>query len=186
MDACSFAPIATTSGINLALLVALKQQIAEHEVGVGSVRLRVNYAPLTYAVVLFVLACVGQLGFGALLLALLSGHAAWAFLRYWRRNPMTGEHGDPSDAFAFATFFPDPIRPFVAVVANVLHLVCTPVLNCLLSIGATSPSGNGVKQELVNSIVQDRTSAIDAERRRQRALKSLDERMAGSQSEPAL
>lgn len=172
--------------MNLALLMVLKQQIAEHEVGVGGVRLRVNYTPLVYSLLLVLLACMGQLGLGSLVMSLISGHAAWAYLRYWRRDPMTSERGDPTEAFAFATLFPDPIRPFVSVASNVMHLVCTPALKCLQSLGSSALTGNGVKQDLVNSIVQDRGSAIDAERRRQRALKSLDERIAGSQSEPAL
>lgn len=178
--------MATVAGLNLALLVAMKQQIPEHEVGFSSVKLRMNYAPLTYILVLFVLALIGQLNPVALFFSLICFHSSWVYLRYFKTHDLTGARGDSSDAFAFATLFPDPIRPFVVIVSNVLHLVCRPVLSLLLPSRNSAPVANGGKQDLVNSITQERASSVDAERRRQRAMKTLDERLAGSQSDSAV
>lgn len=177
-----FDPIATAHGINLATLVALKAHIPEHEVGFGAARLKVNYAPGAFAASLVVLMLLGQLSPFALVMAFTSGHTAWAWLRYVQRNPNTGERGDSSENFAFVTFFPLPLRPIVAPLANIVFAVSAP----LCGIVQSEQSTPGPKQELVNSIVQDRASAIDAERRRQRAQKALDDRMAGSASEPAI
>lgn len=158
----------------------------DHDAAFGPLRLRINYAPLAYALVLACLAAGGQLSGGGLFLALVCMHAAWTYLRYFRANDLNGVRGDASDAFAFATLFPDPVRPLVAVAGSVIHLVCRPLIGVLLAAGGEAPAaGAGAKADLVSSIAQERTSAQDAERRRQRAMKALDERLAGSQSDSA-
>ncbi len=178
-----FTPIATASGFNLALLIALKQHIPDHEVGFGSARMRLSLAPFAFACTSVVLSLLGQLSLPSLMLGLITGNLAWAWLRFARRSPLSGERGDSSEGFAFATLFPPPMRPAMTVVGNMTFIVFRPIINLA---NETVANANGPKQELVNSIVQDRGNPIDAERRRQRAQKALDERIAGSTSEPAI
>lgn len=37
-------------------------------------------------------------------------YLSWIYLRYWQRKPETKLKGDPSDDFAFSTFFPEFLR----------------------------------------------------------------------------
>lgn len=37
-------------------------------------------------------------------------YVSWIYLRYWQRKPETKLKGDPSDDFAFSTFFPEFLR----------------------------------------------------------------------------
>lgn len=39
-------------------------------------------------------------------------YISWIYLRYWQKKPETKLRGDPSDEFAFSTFFPEPLRWF--------------------------------------------------------------------------
>lgn len=178
-----FTPIATATGFNIALLVALKQHIPDHEIGFGAARLRLSLAPFAYVCASGVLTLVGQLSLASFVLGLVTGNLAWAWVRFIRRSPLSGERGDSSDGFAFATLFPPPLRPTMAVVGNVAFIVFAPIINLA---NESSANADGPKQELANSIVQDRGNPIDAERRRQRAQKALDERLASSASEPAI
>lgn len=41
-------------------------------------------------------------------------YISWIYLRYWQKKPETKLRGDPSDEFAFSTFFPEPLR-FVSI-----------------------------------------------------------------------
>jgi len=174
-----FKPIASFSGINLVMLIALKHQIPDHEVGMAGFKLSLNYAPLAYVSILLITALLGQLQPANVVMAVLSGQFSWLYMRYLRVNE--GIRGDPSENFSFASFFPPQMQPPISAVANVAFALCVrPVLGSGTINEAKQP------QQLVNTIVQDRASTIDAERRRQRAQKSLDERMAGSASEPAI
>jgi hypothetical protein len=37
-------------------------------------------------------------------------YMSWIYLRYWQRKPETKHKGDPSEDFAFSTFFPELLR----------------------------------------------------------------------------
>lgn len=41
---------------------------------------------------------------------ILGTYISWIYLRYWQKKPETKLRGDPSDEFAFSTFFPEPLR----------------------------------------------------------------------------
>jgi hypothetical protein len=37
-------------------------------------------------------------------------YISWIYLRYWQMKPETNLRGDPSEDFAFSTFFPEFLR----------------------------------------------------------------------------
>ena len=43
---------------------------------------------------------------------------AWVYLRFYQRQNGTKEKGDMSDSFTFASFFPEVVRPPIAILAN--------------------------------------------------------------------
>lgn len=182
-----FTPIASFSGINLVMLIALKHQIPDHEVGLYGVKLSLNYAPVAYVAILAATALLGELQAASVAMAILAGQFSWMYMRYLRVSPDNSYRGDPSENFSFASFFPPQLHVPISAVANVAFAICIrPVLGADDSAFQNNTSKQQPQQQIVNTIVQDRASQLDAERRRQRAQKSLDERMAGSASEPAI
>ena len=46
---------------------------------------------------------------------------SWIYLRYLQRRQETNFRGDPSDEFAFASFFPDFLRPVISPISSIFH-----------------------------------------------------------------
>ncbi|XP_058088427.1 rhomboid-like protein 19 [Magnolia sinica] len=44
---------------------------------------------------------------------------SWIYLRYLQRKPETNLKRDPSDEFAFSTFFPEFLRPIIDPIASI-------------------------------------------------------------------
>jgi hypothetical protein len=128
--------------IQAGFLVAFKQLVPEHTVAIakGLIRMRVKHFP---AIFLFANTLSGVV-FGtetALFLAWFGFFTAWVYLRFYRTSPSissaaTGDgsviHGDASDTFAFAYFFPEPIHTPIAKLSDQIYntlitfKVCTP------------------------------------------------------------
>lgn len=97
---------------------------------------------------------------------------SWIYLRFYQ-NHGNGNTGDMSDSFTFASFFPDTIQPIVAILSNTLHSILVRMHICKkptrrfeISAPPTIP------------ISLPGTDSADAERRRQLALKALNERLS--------
>lgn len=110
-------------GVLSGLLVALKQAIPENEVTIlTSIRLKVKQIPSIYIGVSCMGALVMGVGIKVIPFVLWGGFAAWFYLRYFHRAPESGLQGDPSEQFAFSTFFPENIQPFVSAVAGTCYV----------------------------------------------------------------
>lgn len=164
----SFSPVATTNGMCTALLVAVKQLIPEHEIGASAVKLSANYLPILYITLVTTLTVIGLTSLGDLFFTLAAFQFSWLYLRYFQRR--NGERGDLSDSFSYASMFPEPLRTVVAIFANVGFVLFKPIL---MAGHVTQTESELIQQQAPVSKV----ASIDAERRRQRALKALDERM---------
>lgn len=163
----SFTPIGTTNGICSALLIAIKQLIPDHKIGTVHVGTTANYLPLIYLAICFALTVLTILPIGAFIFTLTAVQASWLYLRYFRYS--NGTHGDFSDAFAYSTLFPTPIRPVISVISNIAFHSFKPLL---MSVQQTPPESMNE-----TSAQPSKASAFETERRRQRALKVLDERL---------
>lgn len=78
--------------------------------------------------------------------------------------------GDPSEAFSYASMFPEPLRTVVAIFANFTFVLFKPIITAVLGV---KPENEQPQQQAPVS----KAATVDAERRRQRALRALDERM---------
>lgn len=172
----SFTPIGTTNGICAALLVAIKQLIPEHEIGVSSINVPANFLPLIYILIVLILTIASFFSIGTLFLTCFAFQLSWLYLRYFRFS--SGSYGDVSDTFAYQTLFPNPLRPAVSILANLGYLVFKPVLNIAHRSGQTQP-----RMETPDDNTSPKTSTMETERRRQRALKVLDERLQAASDE---
>ncbi|NWV73645.1 TM115 protein, partial [Dasyornis broadbenti] len=91
-------------------------------------------------------------------------------LRFYQRH--SRGRGDMSDHFAFATFFPEILQPMVGLVANLVHSVLVKVRVCRKTVKRYDV---GAPSSITISLPG--TDPQDAERRRQLALKALNERL---------
>ncbi|NXR81525.1 TM115 protein, partial [Pycnonotus jocosus] len=91
-------------------------------------------------------------------------------LRFYQRH--SRGRGDMSDHFAFATFFPEILQPVVGLVANLVHSVLVKVRLCRKTVKRYDV---GAPSSITISLPG--TDPQDAERRRQLALKALNERL---------
>ncbi|KPP66784.1 transmembrane protein 115-like [Scleropages formosus] len=152
------------------VLVALKQTMGDLTVlRVPQVRLKV--APMLVLLTLAVLrlttllettAPLASYGYG-----LLSG---WVYLRFYQKH--SRGRGDMSDHFAFASFFPEILQPVVGLVAGLVHGLLVKIRVCRKMVKRYDV---GAPSSITISLPG--TDPQDAERRRQLALKALNERL---------
>ena len=107
--------------------------------------------------------------------------ASWIYLRFYKTaipDLETGQpsplRGDASDTFAFAEFFPDPVKPLVAVFSSQVYSVLVSLRIC------TPFSAADVSASRGDTFIQRGNpggARAEAERRRALALKALDQRL---------
>ncbi|MEE6515877.1 hypothetical protein FKM82_025013 [Ascaphus truei] len=100
-------------------------------------------------------------------LGLLSG---WVYLRFYQRH--SRGRGDMSDHFSFASFFPGPVQPPAALLGSLAHAVLVKLRLCPRAVKRYDV---GAPSSITISLPG--TDPQDAERRRQLALKALNERL---------
>lgn len=180
-----FTPVGGLSAVIFGLLVAVKQLIPDHTLGSGPVALRVNYVPLIVATAAFSAYLGNLLHLGGLIFSIGGLYFSWLYLRFFQRRET--DRGDMNDAFAFHTFFPDPLAPVVALVSALVFAAFAPLIRAITAPMAqqkpATPAAPG-PSALENYPPSQRVDTADAERRRQRALRALDERLSASKSEP--
>lgn len=143
--------------------------------------MRVPRFPLIYVGLVAVLSLTPLLTSASLLLATFGLLASWTYLRFYKTvfpdldsSQPTSMRGDASETFAFAEFFPGPLKPFVAVITDqifnvlVAMRICTPFSQADIS---AAQSGNFMQRTAHGGV------RAEAERRRALALKVLDQRL---------
>jgi len=161
-------------GYIAAFSVAVKQIMPDHvllNLPIGKVRNR--HVPLIVVVLAVLVNIFGGVSgtypwlFGMGLLT------SWVYLRFFQKHNNKTK-GDSADHFAFATFFPEPITPIVAVASNSIFNLLITLKICKKQVhryNMAAPSGS-------ITVSLPGTNAEDAERRRQIALKALNERLS--------
>nr|XP_033782351.1 transmembrane protein 115 [Geotrypetes seraphini] len=151
------------------VLVALKQTTGDAVVlKVPQVRMKVVPMLLLLALAALRLTALiesnrlASYGFGVL--------SSWVYLRFYQRH--SRGRGDMSDHFAFATFFPEVLQPVVGLAASLVHRVLVKVRICRKTVKRYDV---GAPSSITISLPG--TDPQDAERRRQLALKALNERL---------
>lgn len=102
---------------------------------------------------------------------------SWVYLRFYQWHP--NGHGDSSESFTFASFFPTVMQPFIGILVNPMYLCC-------LKVGVVKPPAppRTVSTSSLSSISisMPGVDPHDIERRRLIALKALSERLKSSES----
>lgn len=166
--------------LQVGILVALTQQIPEHQVLLfGVVGTRVKKLPMLYVTVSNIACIIGYqspwilIQFGWLV--------SWIYLRFYKRTggDIIGQGqatwGDRSETFAFVTWFPPIAHKPVGALSNFVYNLATRVglVKAYPSLEEYETSG-GAYSALPGG------ARAEAERRRAMALKALDQRLAHS------
>ena len=175
--------IAGTVPLQISFLVAFSQLVPAHTVTLfrGILSMRVPRFPLLYIGFVTILSLTPLLSSASFCLAIFGFLTSWTYLRFYKAvfpdldsSQPTSLRGDASETFAFAEFFPGPVKPFVAAFADqvfdvlVAMRLCTPFSHSDMSIArGERPLQRG----------QPGGARAEAERRRALALKALDQRL---------
>ncbi|EFQ29948.1 eukaryotic integral membrane protein [Colletotrichum graminicola] len=168
--------------MQISFLVAFSQLVPAHTVTLfrGILSLRVPRFPLLYLGIVFVLSLTPLLTTASFSLAVSGFLTSWTYLRFYKTvfpdldsSQPTSLRGDASETFAFAEFFPAPVKPFVATVSAQIFEVLVAMRLCT-PFSDNGPAGRG------NNYIQRSApggARAEAERRRALALKTLDQRL---------
>ncbi|KAI5462289.1 eukaryotic integral membrane protein-domain-containing protein [Mariannaea sp. PMI_226] len=180
--------ISGTIPVQIGFLVAFSQLVPAHTVTLfrGILSLRVPRFPLLYIGIVFLLSLTPLLNRASFWLALFGFITSWTYLRFYKTvfpdldsAQPTSLRGDASETFAFAEFFPGPVKPFVAALSDqvfsalVAMRVCTPF----------SQAGHS-RNDSVSHRSAPGGARAEAERRRAIALRALDQRLHAATSTP--
>ncbi|XP_055685344.1 transmembrane protein 115 [Lutzomyia longipalpis] len=100
---------------------------------------------------------------------------SWIYLRFIQRH-RNGSRGDYSENFAFVRFFPIVLQPFVSILVNPIYYTCRR-LGIIKHTPVPPATSNTLPLSSV-SISMGGVDPYDMERRRQIALKALNERLS--------
>jgi hypothetical protein len=134
--------------------------------------------PLTVLTVSIIMWAIGLLE-GAYCTMFASGIiTSWIYLRFYQRHS-NGTKGDMAENFTFTSFFPNVLQPPISVLANSIFQFFVKVGLCRKPVKrfADTSGPSSISISLPGS------DPHDAERRRQKALKLLSERLGHSKDE---
>jgi len=145
--------------------VAFKQLFPDYEIPLSGIRAK--HIPLSLLVINFIL-CLCRVPHN-LPFTFFGIMVSFTYLRFYQvkiSDGMTKVVGDLNESFSFSSLFPEIIAPFVQVLANTVFAFLK-VMNCCKN------------AELSHENLQNRAHNTndDAERRRGKALRSLEQRM---------
>ncbi|KJR87087.1 rhomboid family protein [Sporothrix schenckii 1099-18] len=190
--------VAGTIPLQIAFLVAFSQLVPAHTVTLfrGILSLRVPLFPLLYLVAVIALSLTPILTAASTFLAVFSFLTSWTYLRFYKSafpdldvSQGPSLRGDASETFAFAEFFPAPVKPVVAAVADAVFgilvavRICTPFSAADISAraaAAAAAGGDGYNMHHGGHHGQrggPGGTRAEAERRRALALRALDQRL---------
>ncbi|PWA69828.1 rhomboid protein-related protein [Artemisia annua] len=159
-------PLCGFSGVLSGLLVGLKQIIPDQEL--PTLRLKMKWLPSIMLLLAIVLSFITEEAATYLPILIFGTYIGWIYLRYFQRKQETGYKGDPSDEFAFSTFFPELVRPAIDPIASIFdRMLC----------GRSEASTDG-RGYTVGSTTLPGSDPIEATRRRERGARALEERLA--------
>nr|XP_043618072.1 rhomboid-like protein 19 [Erigeron canadensis] len=161
-----YMPLSGSGGALSGLLVGVKQIMPDQEM--SPLKIKAKWLP---SIVLFL--SIGMSLFSVepatcLPILLFGTYIGWIYLRYFQRKQETKVQGDPSDEFAFSTFFPESIRPLVDPISSIFHQM-------LFGRPEVSIETRGYT---VGTAVLPGSDSIEASRRRERGARALEERLA--------
>ncbi|KAI5711973.1 hypothetical protein M8J75_004719 [Diaphorina citri] len=179
-DLLFFVRIHGLTGYISGVLVAVKQIMPDHVI-LNTVlgKMTNRNIPLLVILIASILWLIGLVDSIRPTMTLFGTLVSWIYLRFYQYHT-NGTRGDMADNFNFANFFPTIIQPPIAVVCNTIHEFLVRIGLCRKMVRkfdmSVAPS-SGI------TITLPGIDPNDAERRRQLALKALNERTKNQASQ---
>lgn len=164
-----YMPVSGFHGVLSGFLVGVKQIMPDQELSLlGVAKIKAKWLP-SLMIFLSVVASFFTVDSAAYLPMIIFGtYMSWIYLRYMQRKPETNFKGDPSDEFAFSTFFPEVLRPIINPIATIFHrMFC-----------GRSEASDEAKGYVLGGNPLPGSDPIEASRRRERGARALEERLA--------
>jgi hypothetical protein len=172
-------------------LVAFSQLVPAHTVTLfrGIISLRVPRFPLLYIILITVLALTPLFTSAAFFLSIFGFLVSWTYLRFYKTafpdletSQPSSLRGDASETFAFAEFFPDPVRGPISAFSNQIYNLLVTLRICTPFSAADVSASRG--DSYLSRSAPSSTRA-ETERRRALALKALDQRLHAATANPS-
>ncbi|KAE9419092.1 hypothetical protein Angca_002259, partial [Angiostrongylus cantonensis] len=161
--------------LNSAVLVLIKQFLPDSiflETPLG--RIKYTHTPLLVVLLSSLLSVLGVIRPVVILQCLLAVQISWTYLRFFNPHESDSFYGDSSEHFVWASLFPRAVQPCCSILGRVFF-------RSLAKLGVCKRSVRHVDlTSLQNVEIGLRgldSTARDAERRRQKALRDLNERL---------
>ncbi|KAL6527108.1 Rhomboid-like protein 19 [Orobanche gracilis] len=117
---CKFySPVSGFQGVLSGLLVGTKQIIPDPELSL--LKIKAKWLPSIALLVSIGVSFFTTDSTSYLPTLIYDTYIGWIYLRYWQKKPKTNRRGDPSDEFAFSTFFPEFLRRVIDHIATILE-----------------------------------------------------------------
>lgn len=166
-----YLPTSGFQGVLYGFLVGIKQIMPDEEM--PFLKIKAKWLPSLALLVCAALSFFAVDSSSYLPTSVFGTYIGWVYLRYWQRNPETKLKGDPSDEFAFSTFFPQLLRPIIDPIASILDRMM-----CGKRYESSKEESEGFT---LGGIPLPGSDPIEASRRRERGARALEERLVASE-----
>lgn len=161
-----YMPLSGFLGVLSGFFVGIKQIIPDQELSL--LKIKAKWLPSLSVLLSVVVSFFTAEPAKYLPTVIFGTYMSWIYLRYLQNNPETKHRGDPSDEFAFSTFFPEFLRPVINPIASIFdRMLC----------GRTATSDEAMGYTTGGAPLPG-SHPVEASRRRERGARALEERLA--------
>mmetsp|Transcript_44155 Transcript_44155/g.107912 ORF Transcript_44155/g.107912 Transcript_44155/m.107912 type:complete len:381 (-) Transcript_44155:179-1321(-) len=185
-------PVSGGMGILSALMITIKQRLPDEPIMVAGNQVGSLTAKDLPGILIILSAFLSLVNVLKVFTHCLCGcYFGWVYLRFLQRG-LDGLRGDMSTHMAFVSFFPDFLKPYVQILSNAVYkAVCGRTVQTMLDdlpqagadLGAAMQGGMGTVVDgmyslpVITAPPLPGSTTLDAERRRARALATLEDRL---------
>uniref|UniRef100_A0A8R1HR43 Transmembrane protein 115 n=2 Tax=Caenorhabditis japonica TaxID=281687 RepID=A0A8R1HR43_CAEJA len=178
-------PVVGLAPVNAAVMVLMKQFLPDTIV-IGTPFGRIKYAHLPFLAICisFILAVTKFIYFLSFLQIAIGVQVSWTYLRFYKPHETDEIYGDGSDHFTWASLFPSRSQLFFTLIGKVCFRTLAKLGVCKRQVRHVDfNSLQSVNVEINLAAVEK--SAKEDEKKRQKALKELNERLNKTRSSQA-
>ncbi|KAG4203643.1 hypothetical protein ERO13_A05G412900v2 [Gossypium hirsutum] len=161
-----YMPLSGFHGVLAGFLVGIKQIVPDQELSL--LKIKAKWLPSLMLLISIAISFFTPDSATYLPTLIFGAYIGWIYLRYFQRKPEAKHRGDPSEDFAFSTFFPEFLGPIIDPIASVFHrMLC-----------GKSEASTNAQAYTVGGAPLIGSDPIEASRRRERGARALEERLA--------
>lgn len=165
-----------SAALSVGVLVAIKQYLPDSILLTTPIcRFKNTHLPAIAIFFGYIAATLGILRWVAVLQMVLGIQIAWMYLRFYQYHDDGEPKGDSSEHFAWATLFPSKVQPCMNAIASTIFAI-------LVKLRVCKPVIRRIDISRLDSIsILPTSQSKEAERKRQKAIRDLTERLSRSQ-----